>query len=374
MATISYASNQICLWCSQPLIHLQQTKICEKHIICDKCTIKNRTCQSSCPCCWYDNGTNYVSTYNLCPVCCNSLKSNGNSPVCHQNHKHCPQCSPSGCYLCKFLALRSWIHSTFENLPNDLQPIVMVCHNLEKMFEDVQQSNVNNSNELYNRQDSSNMDSDDNLMTTENSNSSKSNSQNTTNNNCVICMDNMDTTSVTLPLCNHSFHRDCIEQWFQSSGKQSCPTCGHLYGISKGPQPSHGQMTIKYITTPLPGFTTENYGPNEAPTIEIIYTIPSGMQGPLNPFPGQPYQGTVRRAYLPNNQEGKQVLALLQRAFNDQHVFTIGKSSTTGQDNVVTWNDIHHKTSISGGPDQFGYPDPTYLLRVRQELADKGYK
>ncbi|CAF4442122.1 unnamed protein product [Adineta steineri] len=111
-------------------------------------------------------------------------------------------------------------------------------------------------------------------------------------------------------------------------------------------------MTIKYITTPLPGFTTENYGPNEAPTIEIIYTIPSGMQGPLNPFPGQPYQGTVRRAYLPNNQEGKQVLALLQRAFNDQHVFTIGKSSTTGQDNVVTWNDIHHKTSISGGPDQ----------------------
>ncbi|CAF4350675.1 unnamed protein product, partial [Adineta steineri] len=50
------------------------------------------------------------------------------------------------------------------------------------------------------------------------------------------------------------------------------------------------------------------------------------------------------------------------------------RSTTTGQENVITWNDIHHKTSISGGPDRFGYPDPTYLNRVRQELADKGYK
>ena len=111
-------------------------------------------------------------------------------------------------------------------------------------------------------------------------------------------------------------------------------------------------MTIKYISTPLPGFPIDQYAPNEAPTIEITYTIPSGIQGPLNPRPGQPYSGTVRKAYLPNNPEGKYVLQLLSRAFNDQHVFTIGISTTTGMDNVVTWNDIHHKTNMTGGADQ----------------------
>ncbi len=112
-------------------------------------------------------------------------------------------------------------------------------------------------------------------------------------------------------------------------------------------------MTMNYIMTPLPGFSNEKYPSNEAPTIEIIYTIPSGIQGPLNPQPGQPYTGTVRKAYLPNNQEGKYIFALLQRAFNDQHVFTIGKSTTTGANNVVTWNDIHHKTNINGGPERY---------------------
>ena len=112
-------------------------------------------------------------------------------------------------------------------------------------------------------------------------------------------------------------------------------------------------MRVNYLPTPLPGFTNEQYGMGEAPTIEITYTIPSGIQGPLNPHPGQPFTGTNRKAYLPNNQEGKYVLELLRRAFNDQHVFTIGKSVTTGADNVVVWNDIHHKTSIHGGPEGY---------------------
>lgn len=188
---------------------------------------------------------------------------------------------------------------------------------------------------------------------------------------CRICLDDLDATSVTLPVCKHLFHKECLEKWFQSSGKQSCPSCGYLYGIMKGiilkleekqkkikilsfegPQPPNGQMTIRYIQTSLPGFPPEQYGPNEGPTIEITYAIPSGTQGPQNPQPGQPYTGTTRIAYLPNNTEGKYVLSLLQKAFNDQHIFCVGKSSTTGQDNVVTWNDIHHKTQIYGGPEQ----------------------
>jgi deltex-like protein len=168
----------------------------------------------------------------------------------------------------------------------------------------------------------------------------------------MICLERLGSSYHTLDVCNHHFHKTCIDQWFQSSGKQSCPTCGHLYGISKGPQPSNGQMKITYLPIILSGFENERYGHKEPQTIEINYIFSSGIQGPLNPNPGKPFSGTSRKAYLPNNKDGKEILRLLQKAFNDQHIFTIGRSSTTGQDNVVTWNDIHHKTSIHGGPDR----------------------
>ena len=68
-----------------------------------------------------------------------------------------------------------------------------------------------------------------------------------------------------------------------------------------------------------------------------------------HPNPGQRYYGTGRTAYLPNCPEGQKVLKLLKASFKRRLTFTIGRSRTTGCDNVVTWNDIHHKTSTSGG-------------------------
>ncbi len=62
-----------------------------------------------------------------------------------------------------------------------------------------------------------------------------------------------------------------------------------------------------------------------------------------------PYHGTTREAFLPDNQEGRHVLELLEKAFSLRQIFTIGQSRTTGCDNVVTWNDIHHKTNFNGG-------------------------
>jgi deltex-like protein len=34
-------------------------------------------------------------------------------------------------------------------------------------------------------------------------------------------------------------------------------------------------------------------------------------------------------------------------------------------DNQIVWNGIHHKTCINGGSAAFGFPDPTYLKRVK---------
>jgi len=67
-----------------------------------------------------------------------------------------------------------------------------------------------------------------------------------------------------------------------------------------------------------------------------------------HPNPGKRYTGTTRTAYLPDKPEGRQVLQLLKRAFEAKLIFTIGTSNTTGRENVVIWNDIHHKTKPDG--------------------------
>ncbi|XP_050398204.1 uncharacterized protein LOC126816067 isoform X2 [Patella vulgata] len=91
-----------------------------------------------------------------------------------------------------------------------------------------------------------------------------------------------------------------------------------------------------------------------------------------HPNPGKPFKGTTRTAYLPDNRDGQEVLSLLKTAWDRRLIFTVGKSVTTGQNDVVTWNDIHHKTRVHGGPDSYGYPDLGYLNRVKKELMAHG--
>ena len=101
-------------------------------------------------------------------------------------------------------------------------------------------------------------------------------------------------------------------------------------------------------------------------TIVIDYSMNSGKRGNVS------FSGTHRTAYLPDNKEGNEVLELLKKAFDRKLIFTVGRSVTTGRDNQVVWNGIHHKTNTSGGSAYFGYPDPTYFDRVKLELAAKG--
>ena len=64
------------------------------------------------------------------------------------------------------------------------------------------------------------------------------------------------------------------------------------------------------------------------------------------------------------------VFHLLLVAFKRRLTFIVGDSLTTGRKNTVVWSGIHHKTSTGGG--QFGYPDPSYLGRVQEELKARG--
>ncbi|NXW20978.1 DTX3L ligase, partial [Circaetus pectoralis] len=178
---------------------------------------------------------------------------------------------------------------------------------------------------------------------------------------CPICMERINNKEI-LRKCNHAFCKSCIDQ--AMTYKQTCPVCNTVYGLMKGDQPE-GTMSTRTLSSALPGYP-------KCGTIEITYSMHSGIQTSNHPNPGKPYCATSRRAYLPDNKEGREILQLLRRAFNQKLIFTVGQSRTTGAKGVITWNDIHHKTSTIGGPMNFGYPDPDYLKRVRSELKARG--
>ncbi|XP_033756918.1 uncharacterized protein LOC117339448 [Pecten maximus] len=179
---------------------------------------------------------------------------------------------------------------------------------------------------------------------------------------CVICMDTFD-DPVKLKRCGHMFCKDCISESFQQ--KPVCPVCATVYTVVQGDQPVHGTAIVYTDDKPLPGY-------GQSRTFIINYIFPDGTQDDEHPYPGESYRGLNRQAYLPDNSQGHKVLKMLKEAFEQRLTFTIGQSRTTGEDNVVTWNDIHHKTHRDGGPERYGYPDSDYLHRVTDELNAKG--
>ena len=154
---------------------------------------------------------------------------------------------------------------------------------------------------------------------------------------CPICFERYASKRLR---CDHRFCETCIDQWAKT--KKTCPICSQPFGKVTGNQPLIGSMTTHVTREVLQGYP-------ECGTIVITYRIPSGVQSTEHPNPGVRYHGVIRTAYLPDNKDGKDLVHLLRKAFDARLVFTVGKSVTTGADNVVTWNDIHHKTNKYGG-------------------------
>ncbi|KAH7984869.1 hypothetical protein HPB49_025670 [Dermacentor silvarum] len=156
---------------------------------------------------------------------------------------------------------------------------------------------------------------------------------------------------------------------YKSNGKASylqCPVCKAIYGVKQGNQPS-GIMNFQVLPFTLPGY-------EGCDTIQITYHIPSGVQGPEHPRPGTPYtaRGFPRHGYLPNNDQGRQALKLLVEAWERRLIFTIGQSTTTGEQDTVTWNVIHLKTECGSNDTGDGFPDPSYLDNLLAELRAHG--
>ncbi|NXC43412.1 DTX2 ligase, partial [Penelope pileata] len=202
---------------------------------------------------------------------------------------------------------------------------------------------------------------------------------------CIICMEKLacpsgysdacECSTISpgmvgrLTNCQHSFHMLCVLAMYSNGNKDGslqCPSCKTIYGEKTGTQPK-GKMEVSTFPQSLPGH-------KDCGTIQIVYHISRGIQGPEHPNPGMPYtaRGFPRYCYLPDNEKGRKVLELLKVAWKRRLIFTVGTSSTTGESNTVVWNEIHHKTEMDTNLSGHGYPDPNYLDNVLAELAAQG--
>ncbi|XP_072260118.1 E3 ubiquitin-protein ligase DTX3L-like isoform X2 [Pyxicephalus adspersus] len=90
-----------------------------------------------------------------------------------------------------------------------------------------------------------------------------------------------------------------------------------------------------------------------------------------DPQPGKPYRGNTFEAYLPKNTEGRELLALYEKALNQNLTFKI-KSTEEGE--VVTWHLIPHKTCPDEGESKNGYPDSEYIKNTLALIKTLGIK
>ena len=176
---------------------------------------------------------------------------------------------------------------------------------------------------------------------------------------------------IAIQLCQcageHFFHAECIAQWL--APQRQCPLCKVRYGVEIGNQPD-GIMTVRMVKdSDVASKGTENRGKG---TIEIVHKFPAGVQKHGHQNPGQRYGQRTEFIYLPKTKAGMEILGLIHVGWKRKVLYTVGRSVTKELDNQIIWNGVHFKTSKYGGLENYGWPDPTYYARAKDEFKQKG--
>lgn len=138
---------------------------------------------------------------------------------------------------------------------------------------------------------------------------------------------------VVAPACGHPLHLSCLRDDMSSllaagaPAHVQCLVCGRVWGERHGNQPE-GRM---------------DWHPVRDGLIQILYHVQSGIQSSSHPRPGYPYYavGFPRVAYLPDTAHGHRLLQQLQTAWRRRLVFSVERSLTTGQEDILQWNVPH---------------------------------
>ncbi|KAG0022171.1 putative E3 ubiquitin-protein ligase dtx2 [Entomortierella chlamydospora] len=182
---------------------------------------------------------------------------------------------------------------------------------------------------------------------------------------------------VKLKSCRHCFHELCINEWFKSKDAQlKCPMCNTMCttnaksGAAK--EAMRGQIPQKL--GPMPDGVM-GYSFDVRLACYFIYIIIPSHKIP-NPNPGASLSDTItvntdiRYAIVPFSARlGPLLMIRLICLFYYGHMFRIGQSLTRGSDNVVIWNGVHLRTSMTGG---YGFPAPNFESNCWQEINQKG--
>ncbi|XP_072279974.1 uncharacterized protein [Pyxicephalus adspersus] len=183
---------------------------------------------------------------------------------------------------------------------------------------------------------------------------------------CTLCDQPMTDGEVgRLYRCSHAYHVRCLAPLYKD-GTLRCPTCQTLYGVKIGSQPP-GKMSFHIIPHSLPGYS-------EFETIQIIYHIQSGVQGPGQPHPGKRFtaQDFPLHCYLPNTKKGREILLLLINAWERRLLFPVLPSRIPGVPDSVSVSRIPLKTEFGSNVTGKGFPDSRYLDSVLRQLRDWG--
>ncbi|KAF9129893.1 putative E3 ubiquitin-protein ligase dtx2 [Mortierella sp. 14UC] len=202
---------------------------------------------------------------------------------------------------------------------------------------------------------------------------------------CPICQDELVSTTSTTPgaepekvvklkSCRHCFHKECIDEWFKSPDAQlKCPLCNVMcttaasaertkkafLGYQKlGPQPDgvlgyffDVRLCCYFIYMVMPTHTIPD---PTAANPNAIKTVPSDVRHAIVPF---------------TSRLGPLLMMRILTLFYYGHLFKVGQSLTRGVCDVVVWNGVHLRTSMSG---QFGFPAPNWEQNCWEEINQKG--
>ncbi|KAF9930041.1 putative E3 ubiquitin-protein ligase dtx2 [Modicella reniformis] len=207
---------------------------------------------------------------------------------------------------------------------------------------------------------------------------------------CPICRDPLEVTdpnkqstsnaesdkAVRLKSCRHCFHDSCIKQWFQSKDAQlKCPMCNTMCttvakaGATKNAM--NGQRPQKL--GPMPDGVMGYHFDIRLSCYFIYVTIPAHKIPNPDPSASSPtiqIPADVRYAIVPVSARlGPLLMIRLITTFYYGHLFRVGHSLTRGVDNVVVWNGVHLRTSMTG---QFGFPAPNFERNCWEEINQKG--
>ncbi|XP_034394663.1 uncharacterized protein si:busm1-163l24.3 isoform X2 [Cyclopterus lumpus] len=138
-----------------------------------------------------------------------------------------------------------------------------------------------------------------------------------------------------------------------------CKVCHETEATTRGIKV---KMKCCKLNITVPGYHADS-------AIKITYIIPDGVQGEGQPSPGEPFQGGVFEAFLPDGEKASKLVPRLKEALRKGLTFSVTGKDTRAR---VCWDCIPHKTTLNGGKSGNGYPDSTYLTRLSEVLTAKG--